>query len=91
MKKKKTIKKIKSATKSMAKKTKSFAKKTSNKVSNIADTLQKEWKKEQPQREKLEKAASKALEHSVKIGGDVFETIRKDIDKINKQKKGKNK
>lgn len=91
MKKKKTIKKIKSATKGAAKKTKSFVKKTSNKVSDVADNLQKQWKKEQPQREKLKKAANNALENSVKIGNDVFETIRKDIKEINTQNKSKNK
>jgi len=91
MKKKKTIKKIESATKAMAKKTKSFAKKTSKKVSNVTSTLQKEWKKEQPQREKLKNAANKALEHGVKIGNDVFETIKKDIKEINNQNKSKNK
>ena len=91
MKKKKTIKKIESVTKDMAKKTKSFVKKTSNKVSDVANTLQKQWKKEQPQREKLKNTASKVLEHGVKISGDIFETIKKDIEEINNHKKGKNK
>ena len=91
MNKKKTIKKIESATKDMAKKTKSFAKKTSNKVSNVASTLQKQWKKEQPQREKFKNAANKALEQGVKIGNDVFETIKKDIKEINNKNKSKKK
>lgn len=89
MKNKKTIKKIESTTKDIAKKTKSFVKKTSTKVSHVADTLQKQWKKEEPQREKLKNAASKTLEYGVKIGTDVFETIKKDIEEINSKNKKK--
>jgi hypothetical protein len=91
MKNKKTIKKIKSATKSIENKTKSFVKKTSKEVSKVANTLQKQWKKEEPQREKLKNAAGKAIEHGIKISSDVFEIIKKDINEINNQKKGKNK
>jgi len=91
MKKKKTIKKIKLSTKGMAKKTKSFVKKASKEVSGVANTLQKQWKKEQPQREKLKNAAKKMLEDGVKISGDVFETIKKDIEEIRNKNKGKKK
>lgn len=91
MKNKKIIKKIKSSAKSVTKKTKSLVKKTNKKASKIVKTLKKEWRKEQPQREKLKSAANKALEHGIKISGDVFETIRKDLDEINKQNKGKKK
>ena len=85
MEKKKIIKKIESATKDMTEKTGSFLKKTSNKAREIAGTLEKQWEKEQPQREKFKKVAGKALEAGVKISGDVLETIRKDIDEIKGQ------
>jgi len=62
-----------------------FMKKAGKKASKMARTLQKEWKKEQPQREELMKAGKKALEHGIKIGGDIFETIKKDINEINNQ------
>lgn len=86
---KKAIKKIKSATKDMTKKTESFLKKTGKKASEIASTLEKQWKKERPQREKLKKAADKALENGIKISGDVFETVRKDINEIKRRGKVK--
>lgn len=89
MKKKKTIKKIKSATKDITKKTGSFMKKANKKANDIASTLKKQWKKEQPQREKFKIAASKALGDGIKISGDVFETIRKDINEIKRQNKAK--
>lgn len=91
MKNKKTINKIKSTTKGVAKKTKSFLKKTNKKADEIANILEKQWTKEQPQREKFKKDAGKALEHGIKISGDVFETIKKDIDEIKKQNKINNK
>jgi hypothetical protein len=89
MEKKKTIKKIKSTTKDITKKTKSFLKKTSKKAGEVVNTLEKQWKKEQPQREKLKKVANKTLKNSIKISEDVFETIKKDIDEIKKQNKSK--
>lgn len=73
----------------MTKKTGSFLKKTSKKAGEIASALEKQWKKEKPQREKLKKAAAKALKNGIKIGGDIFETIRKDINEIKKQGKAK--
>ena len=88
MKNKITTKKIKSVTKSVSKKTGSFIKKTGQKAGKIVKTLQTQWKKEQPEREKLMNTANKALEQGIKIGGDVFETIKKDINEIN-NKKGK--
>lgn len=91
MKNKKTIRKIKSTTKGVAKKTKAFLKKTNKKADEIANILEKQWKKEQPQREKLKKDASKVLEHGIKISGDVFETIKRDIDEIKKQGKANTK
>ncbi|MDP3988769.1 MAG: hypothetical protein Q8P93_00845 [bacterium] len=68
MAKKKTIKKIRSATKTIAKKT-----------SKIAGALGKQWKKEEPQRKKLKKTANNVLKNSYKISSDVIKTIRKDI------------
>ena len=53
MKNKITKKKIKSAVKKMSKKTGSFIKKANKKAGEMSKTLQKEWKKEQPQREEL--------------------------------------
>lgn len=85
MKKKKTIRKIKSATKDIAKKTKSFMKK----ANGIVGTLKKQWEKEQPQREKFKIAANKALGNGIKISGDVFATVRKDINEIKRQNKAK--
>lgn len=74
---------------SASKKTKSFIKKAGKGAGKISKTIQKQWKKEQPRREKLMIAANKALKHGIKIGGDVFETIRKDLNEINNQN-GKN-
>jgi len=91
MKNKITVKKIKSVAKKASNKTGVFMKKAGKKAGKISEALQKEWKKEQPQREELMKAGKRALEHGIKIGGDVFETIKKDINEINHQKKGKNK
>jgi len=90
MKNKITTKKIKSVAKKVSKKTGVFMKKAGKKAGKMAKTLQKEWKKEQPEREELMRVANKALEHGIKIGGDVFETIKKDINEINNQNnKGK--
>jgi hypothetical protein len=93
MKNKKTNKKIKLTTKSVVKGTKSFVKKASNKAAEMKNTLQKQWKKEQPQREELMTNANKALEQGIKIGGDIFETIKKDMKAINtpNNKRSKNK
>lgn len=85
MKKKKTIKKIKSATKDIKKKTKLFT----EKVDDIAGLLKKQWKKEQPEREKFKIATDKALKNGIKIGNDVFETIKKDVNEIKRQNKTK--
>ena len=79
MKNKITTKKIKSVAKKVSNKTGVFMKKAGKKAGKMSEALQKEWKKEQPQREELMNAANKAFEHGVKIGGDVFETIKKDI------------
>lgn len=85
MKNKITTKKIKSVAKRVSNKTGVFMKKAGKKAGKMAKILQKEWKKEQPQREELIKAANKAFEHGIKIGGDVYETIKKDINEINNQ------
>lgn len=90
MKNKITTKKIKSVAKAVSKKTELFMKKTGKKAGKIVKTLQQQWKKEQPEREELMNNANKALEQGVKIGGDVFETIKKDINEIN-NKNSKNK
>ena len=37
-------------------------------------------------REELKKAVGNALEDGIKIGGDIFETIKKDIKEINSKK-----
>ncbi|MSR70463.1 hypothetical protein EXS62_00240 [Candidatus Kaiserbacteria bacterium] len=82
---KKTAKKIKSAGKSVAKKTGSFVRKANKEVGKTARALQKEWKREQPQREEY-------IRNFKKIGGDVIETIKKDVREIrNNKTKGKNK
>jgi hypothetical protein len=87
MKNKITTKKIKSVAKKMSNKTGVFMKKAGKKAGKMAKTLQKEWKKEQPQREELMNSANKAFEHGIKIGGDIFETIKKDINEINNKGK----
>ena len=90
MKNKITTKKIKSVAKKVSNDTGVFIKKAGKKAGKMAKTLQKEWKKEQPEREELMKVGKKALEHGIKIGGDVFETIKKDMNEINNQNsKGK--
>ncbi len=89
MKNKKTIKKIKSSAKGIVKNTKTFLKKTNKQADQLALALKKEWKKEAPQREQLKQTTKRALGHGLKIGNDVFETIRKDIKEIQSQKKGK--
>ena len=82
-------KKIESKTKEMTKKTKLFVKKANKEADNIVSTLKKQWKKEQPGRERLKTAAKKTLENGLKISGDVFETIRKDVNEIKRQKGAK--
>jgi hypothetical protein len=91
MKNKITTKKIKLVAKKVSNETGVFMKKAGKNAGNMAGRLQKEWKKEQPQREELMSTANKALEHGIKIGGDVFETIKKDINEINNQNNKKNK
>jgi len=86
MKNKITTKKIKSAAKKVSSKTKVFVKTAEKKAGKIADSFKKEWKKEQPQREELMRAGKKALENGLKIGGDVLETIKKDIAEISSKK-----
>lgn len=89
MKNKKTITKIRSATKKTARKTQTFMKKINKKATDISSTLKKQWDKEQPQREELKKSINKTLEDGIKIGGNVFKTIRKDVNEIKKQNKAK--
>ncbi|MDP3901522.1 MAG: hypothetical protein Q8Q37_00910 [bacterium] len=84
---KKTIKRIKSKTKNKAKKAKLFIKKANKNVNDIVSILKKQWKKEQPQREEFKISAQKVLENSIKMGSDVFETVKKDINEIKKQKR----
>jgi len=79
-------------TKKVSNKTGVFMKKAGKKAGKMAKILKKEWKKEQPQREELIKVGKKMLRHGIKIGGDVFETIKKDLNEINNQNgKDKNK
>lgn len=85
MKNKITTKKIKLVAKKVSNKTEVFMKKAGKKAGKMSESLQKQWKKEQPQREELMEAGKKALEHGIKIGGDVFEIIKKDINEINNQ------
>jgi len=85
MKNKKTIGKIKLTTTDIKKKAKSFTKK----VTSVADTLKKQWEKEQPQRDKFKIFAKKALKNGIKISDDVFETIQKDINEIKSEKSQK--
>ncbi len=98
---KKTKKKIKSFTRSAAKETRVLMKKADKQVGKMAKAIQKEWKETKPQREKykaeLEVAAKKAgkegarllkigLKNGIKIGGDVFDVVRKDVREMNKKK-----
>lgn len=83
MKNKITTKKIKSAAKKASSKAGAFMKKVGKKAGKMSAALQKQWKKEQPQREEFMNTVNKVLEHGIKIGGDVFETIKKDINEIN--------
>lgn len=84
-------KKIKTIVKGAAKKTGSFIKKTNTKAGEMAKNLKKEWKKEKPQREELKKTAGKAFGQGMKIGKDVFETIKKDLNEIKKSNNKKTK
>ena len=88
-------KKIKSAVGNARKKTGLLIKKAKKKGGEVVKSFRKEWKKEQPHREKygeeLKEAARKALEGGVKIGGDVVETIKKDINEIRGHDKKDNK
>ncbi len=79
MKKQKTVKKIKSSVRSAIAKTGSFIKKANKKADKAVKVLAKEWKKETPQREKYLRQAKKVGEKLNKISGDVFETIKKDL------------
>jgi len=80
-------KKIKSVAKGVAKKTKELVKTAKKKGGKAVVSFKKQWKKEQPRREKYGKevkaAAKKALEGGIKIGSDIVETIKKDIKEIN--------
>lgn len=84
-------KKTKSVAKDVMKKTKVLAGKANKKAGQAMKSIQKEWKKEQPHREKygeeLKAAADKIITGGVKIGTDVVNTIKKNIDEINNQKK----
>jgi len=95
MKKKKTIKKTRLSAKGVVKKRESFIGKANKKADKAVKALKKEWKKEQPRREEykeeLKNVVNKVLENGIKIGGDVFETIKKDINEINDRSKNKNK
>ena len=106
MMKKKTIKKIKAITKSVSRKGGVVMKKAKKEAGKVGQAIKKEWKREAPQRARYKKeisaAAQKAgakglamlntgLNHGLKIGGDVYETIRKDINEIRSAKKTKGK
>lgn len=82
---KKTVKKITLATKRAAKKTESFARKAHTEVGKTATAIRKEWKREKPQRDEQ-------IKNFRKVGGDVVETIKKDMKEIrNDTTKGKKK
>jgi len=66
------------------KKIKSAARGAVKGAGKIANAFQKEWKKEGPQREKYIKGIKK-------IGADVFDVIKKDINDIKANNKNKNK
>lgn len=93
MTKKKMTKKIKAVAKTVVKKTGLLAKQTKQQAGKAAKSLQKTWKKEAPRRERFKKelraAGRQALKDGAKIGGDVFQTIRKDLKEISRRKQGK--
>ena len=80
---------------------KKAGKKANTEGGKIVKAFKKEWKREKPEREeykkKIIKTANKAgargmelfkegVKNSIKIGGDVAETIRKDINEIRSNK-----
>ncbi len=80
---------------------KKAGKKANTEGGKMVKAFKKEWKKEQPQREEYKKkimeTANKAgvrgmelfkegVKNSVKIGGDVADTIKKDINEIRSNK-----
>lgn len=82
---KKTVKKIKSTAKSIAKKTGTLVRKANVEAGKTARALKKEWKSGKPQRDKY-------VGDFKKIGGDVIETIKRDVREIrNGESKGKKK
>jgi hypothetical protein len=93
--------KIKSAGKVVAKNAKVLVKKAGKEAEKIAKVLKKRWDKAEPEREKYKKemraAAEKAgakgmkmlksgLKNSIKIGGDIADVIKKDIEEIRSKK-----
>ena len=99
---KKVVKKLKLMAKGAAKKTKVLMKQANKKAGEVSKGIQKEWKREEPQREKykaeFKKTAKEAgargaellsegLKNTKKIGGDVIETIKKDMNEISEDNK----
>jgi len=84
---KKKFKKAKAAARSMLQKTGSLMRKANTVARKTAGAIQKEWKRERPQREEY-------VRNARKVGGDVVETIRRDMAEIRhtkQNKKGKKK
>ena len=88
-------KRRKSVAGGVVKKTRSFIGRVNKKVDMAAKAFRKDWKKGQPKREKykeeLRNTVNKVLENSIKISGDVFKTIKKDLKEINNRNKNKKK
>ncbi len=83
------------------KKTGVFVKKAEKQSGKMVKALKKEWKRERPQREEYKKKIGKVVnkarvrgmellkegvKNSIKIGGDVAHTIKKDIKEIRANK-----
>ena len=70
----------------MNKKIKSVKGSVAKKTGELIKKAKKEWKKERPRREEykteIKEATNKILENSVKIGVDVANIIKKDINNI---------
>lgn len=79
---KKKLKKAKSVTRSILKKTGVFIGKANTEAHKTARAIQKGWRSTQPQREEY-------MRNARKVGGDVVETIRRDIAEIRNTKQNK--
>lgn len=78
------MKKIGSATRNTVKKAGVLMKKADKGAGKAVSAFQKQWKKEGPEREKY-------IKNIKKVSGDVFDVIRKDINEIRNNNKGKGK